>query len=71
MPTRPVQMMIWDLGEMKDGLFAVRFPALKILDILFVLVSKAAYTTWKCQKAYKIYQKIPKSKFRVLDLFIF
>lgn len=48
---RPLQMISWDLGEMKPGLFEVRFPALKILDILFVLVNKAAYTTVKLNPA--------------------
>lgn len=48
---RPLQMINWDLGEMKLGLFEVRFPALKILEILFVLVNKAAYTTVKLNPA--------------------
>lgn len=45
--TRKKQMSSCDLGLMKDGLFAVRVPALKMRAIRFVLVSSAAYTTVK------------------------
>jgi hypothetical protein len=39
---RKLQMMSCDLGEMNDGRLAVCLPALKILAIRFVFVSRAA-----------------------------
>ena len=46
---RPVQMISWDLGEIKLGRFAERFEAAKIRAILLVLVSRAPYTMLKCK----------------------
>lgn len=40
-------MINCDLGEIKLGRLAECFPALNILDMRLVFVSKAAYTTVK------------------------
>ena len=40
-------MASWDLGEMQLGLLALRFEALKIREILLVLVNSAPYTMEK------------------------
>lgn len=39
---KKLHMMSCDFGEINDGLFAVCLPALNILAIRFVFVSKAA-----------------------------
>lgn len=43
----PLQITNCDLGLINDGRLADCFPCLKIREIRFVLVSKAAYTTVK------------------------
>lgn len=49
-------MIIWDLGEMNEGLLAVRLPALKIREMRLVLVRRAAYTTVKQNPAPNLQQ---------------
>ena len=45
--TIPEHIISWDLGEMNIGRFEVFLDAAKILDILFVLMNSAPYTTEK------------------------
>lgn len=47
MLTSPLQMISCDFGEIKLSCLTVLLLALNILEIRFVLVNKAAYTTVK------------------------
>lgn len=54
-------MISCDLGDMKDGLFALFLLALNIRAILLVLVSRAAYTTVKQNPAANLKDEMSKT----------
>jgi hypothetical protein len=56
-PTSPEQMISWDLGDIKLGLFAECFPALKIREMRLVFVRRAAYTTVKQKPAPNLHRE--------------
>lgn len=51
MDVKPLHITNWDRGLINDGRLADCLPCLKILEILLVFVSKAAYTTVKQKPA--------------------